>query len=158
ERKIAEELGQVLVDRAEAIRVARPPGYRQRVWADLRQAIALPLVEGGMGRVRSTLVACLGGPVGLDSGQDGKTIPRRTNADVPSNLSEWARKAARGGPVAVSPRGDVVATSGRDGQVAVYGPETKQLWHERSPLGAVYDMALTADGKLLVAGCEQGFV
>src|SRR5262249_51104795 len=29
---------------------------------------------------------------------------------------------------------------------------------DESPLGGVYDLALSADGKALVAGCEQGFV
>jgi serine/threonine protein kinase len=42
QRQLAQQLRQVLLDRAEAVRLARLPGYRRRVWADLRQVIALP--------------------------------------------------------------------------------------------------------------------
>src|SRR5262245_59183649 len=141
ERKIAEKLRQVLVDRAEAIRVARVPGYRQRVWADLRQAITLPAGGEGAEQVRATVLACLGDPVGLDPVQDVKDVRRRPLPNLPSKLSEWARKAAGGGPIAVSPRGDRVATTRADGRVAVYGPETDLIRQEASTLGAVYDQA-----------------
>jgi serine/threonine protein kinase/WD40 repeat protein/tetratricopeptide (TPR) repeat protein len=157
QRRIAEQLRQVLVDRAEGIRVARPPGYRQRVWADLHQAITLSAGEEGVDQVRATVLASLGDPVGLDPVQNVKDVRRRTLPDLPSKLSEWARKAANGGPVAVSPRGDRVATAGGDGRVAVYGAETNLILQVEPPLGAVYDLALAADGKALVAGCEQGF-
>jgi serine/threonine protein kinase/WD40 repeat protein/tetratricopeptide (TPR) repeat protein len=158
ERRIAKQLRQVLVDRAEAIRVARPPGYRQRVWADLRQAIVLPPEGEGVDRIRATVLACLGDPVGLDSVQDVEKVRRRTLPDLPPKFSAGARKAANSGPIAVSPRGDLVAMSEGDRRVAVYGPAADRIRQEESPLGAVYDLALAADGKALVAGCEQGFV
>src|SRR5262249_39242185 len=53
ERKIAEDLRKVLVGRAEAVRMARPPGYRRRVWADLREAIPLPARGGSAEAVRA---------------------------------------------------------------------------------------------------------
>jgi serine/threonine protein kinase/WD40 repeat protein/tetratricopeptide (TPR) repeat protein len=159
QQKIATELRQVLVARAEAIRVARPPGYRRRVWADLRQAMSLPASGGGMDQVRATVLACLGDPVGLDPLEDPMAVRRRKQPGLPAGAEQWARKAASGGPIAVSPNADLIAVAGRPGvRIAVYSRDGKLLRQERSPLGGVYDLALAADGKLLVAGCEQGFV
>src|SRR5262249_44618468 len=112
----------------------------------------------GVDRVRATVLACLADPVGLDPVQDVAEVRRRTFPDLPPKLSAEARKAGNGGPIAVSPRGDLVAVTGGDRRVAVYGPATDLIRQEESPLGAVYDLALAADGKALVAGCEQGFV
>src|SRR5262249_53445054 len=137
ERKIAEQLRQVLVDRAEAIRLAKAPGYRHRVWADLRQAIALPAGGEGVDRVRPRVLACLGDPIGLDPVQDVQEVRRRTLPALPPKLSEGPGKAANGGPIAVSPRGDLVAVTGGDRRVAVYGLEAQLIRQEESPLGAV---------------------
>jgi serine/threonine protein kinase/WD40 repeat protein len=158
ERDIAKQLRQVLVDRAEVVRLARPPGYRQRVWADLRRAIALTAGTEGVDQVRTTVLACLADPVGLDPVGDVKDVRRRTPPDLPPKLGAWARMAAKGGPVAVSPRGDLVAAAEGNARVSVYGPDARPVRQEESPLGAVYDLALAADGKALAAGCEQGFV
>jgi serine/threonine protein kinase/WD40 repeat protein/tetratricopeptide (TPR) repeat protein len=157
EQKIAQKLREVLVERAEAIRLARAPGYRRRVWADLRQAITLPAGEDRTDQLRATVLACLGDPVGLDPVQDVQQV-RRTLPDLPAKLSAWVRKAANGGPLAVAPRGDLIAATGGTRRVAVYGSASELLRQEESPLGAVYDLALAADGKTLAAGCEQGFV
>jgi serine/threonine protein kinase/WD40 repeat protein/tetratricopeptide (TPR) repeat protein len=158
ERKIAQNLRQVLVERAEAVRMARAPGYRRRVWADLRQAMALPATGGDVDRVKATVLASLGDPVGLDPVSDPAAVPRRKQPELPSGADRWLRKDANGGSVAVSPGGDLVAVAGGDGHVVVYGRAGKTLRRERSPLGGVYDLALAADGKTLVAGCEEGFV
>jgi serine/threonine protein kinase/WD40 repeat protein len=157
ERRLAGTLRQVLVDRAEAIRIAREPGYRQRVWADLRQAIAL---RGGGGtaidQVRATVLACLGDPVGLDPIRDLKDVARRPRP--PAGPGPWDGEAAEGSPIAVSPDGDLVAVAGRSRRLTVYNQRGEPLRQEESPLGAFYDVAWAPDGKLVVAGCEQGFV
>jgi WD40 repeat protein len=158
ERTIAEKLRQVLVDRAEAIRLARRPGYRERVWADLRQAIALPPGPADADQIRATVLACLADPVGLDPVQDVKTVRRRSRPNLRSKFAELARKSTGGIAIAVSPSGDMMATAGRDGGVAVYDSETNLISKKKSPLGAVYDLALAANAGVLVAGCEQGFV
>jgi WD40 repeat protein/tetratricopeptide (TPR) repeat protein len=157
-REIAEKLRHVLVDRAEALRVARAPGYRRRVWDDLRQAIALPAGGEGADPVRATVLACLADPVGLDPIQDVQGVRRRTPPELPEKLRAWARKVADGNPVAVSARGDLVAAVEGGGRVTVRGPDTRVVRQEESPLGSVYNLALAADGKTLAAGCEQGFV
>jgi serine/threonine protein kinase/WD40 repeat protein len=158
ERNLAQQLRQVLFDRAEAIRVVRPPGYRQRVWADLREAIALPAAKGGADRIRPGVLACLGDPIGLDPVRDVQEVRRLKPPDLSPKLSEEARKAAKGGAIAVSPGGDWVAVAGGDRRISVYGPDGQLIRQEESPLGAVYDLALAGGGKVLIAGCEQGFV
>jgi WD40 repeat protein/tetratricopeptide (TPR) repeat protein len=151
ERQIAEDLRQVLAGRAEAVRVARPPGYRRRVWDDLRAATALPANGGSADSLRATLLASLGDPVGLDPVKDPAAVRRRQPPKVPAG-------AVTGGPTAVSPHGGLVATAGRGERIAVHDREGVLLHEKESPLGAVYDLAFSADGKVLVAGCEQGFV
>jgi WD40 repeat protein/serine/threonine protein kinase/tetratricopeptide (TPR) repeat protein len=158
ERKIAEDLRQVLVGRAEAVRTARPPGYRRRVWADLREAMALPASGDGAHALRATLLACLGDPVGLDPVGDPTAVPRREPARLPPGSENWLPQAANGGPTAVSPDGSLVATAGRSGRVALHNREGTLLKEESCPLGGIYDLAFSTDGKVLVAGCEQGFV
>jgi serine/threonine protein kinase/WD40 repeat protein len=158
ERMIAEQLRQVLVDRAEAIRVARPPGYRRRVWADLHQATALPGGEGGVDQLRATVLKCLGDPVGLEPVEDPKTVTRRTHPDLAAELKERVGKAADGSPVAASPDGEVVAVTARDRRSVEINRRGKPIRREESSLGAVYDLALAADANALAAGCEQGFV
>ena len=157
ERQLAEQLRHVLVDRAETVRLARSPGYRRHIWTGLRQAIALPTGEEKADQVRATVLACLGDPVGLDPVHDPKVVRRQTHPDLPPRVNAWVRKAANGSLVVASPGGDVVAVAGDNGRVAVYGSDMDPLRQEESPLGAVYDLALAADGKTLAAGCEQGF-
>jgi serine/threonine protein kinase/WD40 repeat protein/tetratricopeptide (TPR) repeat protein len=158
ERKLAGQLRQVLVDRAEALRLARAPGYRRRVWADLHQAMPLPASGGDVDQVRATVLACLGDPVGLDPIQDVKRVRRQEQPRPPAGPGPWSAEAAQGGVLAVSAGGDRVAVAGPARRVAVYSRQGKPIWQEASPLGAVYDLAWAADGKLLAAGCEQGFV
>src|SRR5262249_40610261 len=158
ERKIAEDLRQVLAGRAEAVRMARPPGYRRRVWADLREAITLPARDASPDSVRATLLACLGDPIRLDPVGAPAPGRRRGPPERPAGSEKWLKLAANEGPTAVSPDGDLVVTAGRAGRVAVHNREGTLLREESCPLGRVYDLAFSADGKVLVAGCEQGFV
>src|SRR5262249_29823145 len=44
------------------------------------------------------------------------------------------------------------------GRVAVHNRDGSLLREELCPLGRVYDLAFSANEKVLVAGCEQGFV
>jgi WD40 repeat protein len=158
ERKIAADLRQVLAGRAEATRLARPPGYRRRVWADLRKAITLPPGGGGAGSVRATLLACLGDPIGLDPGEDPAAVRRREPAEWPAECKKWLPRTAGGGATALSADGGLVATAGPGRRVAVRGRDGTLLQEKPCPLGLVYDLAFSADGKLLAAGCEEGFV
>jgi serine/threonine protein kinase/WD40 repeat protein/tetratricopeptide (TPR) repeat protein len=157
EREIAEDLRRVRAGRAEAVRLARPPGYRRRVWADLHEAIARPASGENADSIRATLLACLGDPIGLDPVADLAAVRRREPPELPAESGKWLRQAANGGPTAVSPDGGRVATAGRAGRVAVHNREGTLLQEELCPLGGVYDLAFSTDGKVLAAGCEQGF-
>jgi WD40 repeat protein/tetratricopeptide (TPR) repeat protein len=158
ERKLAGELRQVLVGRGDTVRLARQPGYRRQVWADLRQAMAQPGSGTDLDQIRTTVLACLGDPIGLDPVKDPTTVPRCKQPELPSGSGPWTREAAGGSPVAVLPDGSRVVVAGRAGGISVFNREGKLLRQESCPLGFVYDLALTAEGKVLVAGCEQGFV
>src|SRR5262249_30313119 len=158
ERKIAQDLQRVLAGRAEAVRMARLPGYRRRVWADLREAIALSVSGASADSLRATLLACLGDPVGLDPVADLAGGRRAEQAELPAESRKWVQEAAKGSPTAVSPEGGLVATVGRAGRVAVYNRKGTLREERESSLGGIYDLAFSADGKILVAGCEQGFV
>src|SRR5205823_12390672 len=94
EQAIREDLRRVLLGRAEAVRTARPPGYRRRVWADLHEAAALP--GGGADSVRATLLACRGDPIGLDPVADPASVPRRDPPQVPAGFGKQAGQAAGG--------------------------------------------------------------
>jgi WD40 repeat protein/tetratricopeptide (TPR) repeat protein len=158
ERKIAEDLRQVLVGRAEAVRTARLPGYRRRVWADLREAITLPTGAGSADSLRATLLACLGDPVGLDPVGDPAAVRRRKLPRLPDESAKWVKQASKAGPIALSPDGGRIATIGGAGRITVHDREGTPLQEVSCPLGGIYDLAFSPDGKLLVAGCEQGFV
>jgi serine/threonine protein kinase/WD40 repeat protein/tetratricopeptide (TPR) repeat protein len=156
-QNIAAELRQVLVDRAESIRLARPPGYRRRVWADLRQALAQPATGAGGDQVRATVLASLGDPVALDPVSDVTAVRRRKQPRLPEGSEQWVREAANSRAVAVSADGNRIAVAGPR-HVTIYSREGKPIRQEQSPLGGIYDLVLAADGKVLVAGCEHGFV
>jgi serine/threonine protein kinase/WD40 repeat protein/tetratricopeptide (TPR) repeat protein len=156
EQKLAADLRQVLIERAEGIRLAHAPGYRGRVWADLRQALDLRAAGGDDQQARATVLACLGDPLGLEPVADMTAHPPRKRPGLPAGSERWVREAAGTGPVAVSAAADLVALVGREG-IGLYTPQGKLLRQEAFPLGGVYDLALAADGKLLVGGCEQGF-
>jgi serine/threonine protein kinase/WD40 repeat protein len=158
ERQIAADLRQVLAGRAEAVRVARPPGYRRRVWDDLHAAMTLPANGESAPSLRATLLACLGDPVGLDPVADPAAVRRRRPPPVPAGAPKAVREAASRGPTAVAPHGGLVATVGRGGRVTVNDRKGALLHEKESPLGGIYDLAFSADGKVLVAGCDQGFV
>jgi serine/threonine protein kinase/WD40 repeat protein/tetratricopeptide (TPR) repeat protein len=158
QRKTAEELRQVLVNRAEAVRLARLPGYRRHVWADLRRAISLPAGDRDLDQVRATVLESLGDPVGLDPVENPAAVPRRKQPGLPSEFARWLRKAANGGPTALSPDGDLVAVAGHAGRVAIYSRQSKLIREEKCLLGEVYNLAVAAGGKILVAGCEEGFL
>src|SRR5262249_60340921 len=123
-----------------------------------REAIALPASGESADWVRATLLACLGDPVGLDPVRDLAAVRRREPPKLPAGSRKWVQQAANGGPTAVSPDGGLVATAGRAGRVAVHNQEGTLLHEELCPLGGIDDLAFSADGKILVARGEQGFV
>src|SRR5262249_36485097 len=149
ERKIAEDLRQVLAGRAEAVRMARPPGYRRRVWADLREAVALPARGGSADSLRVTLLACLVDPIGPGPVATPAAVLRRSPPELPAGSGKGALKAAKPTPSAVSSDGGLVATVAHAGRVVVHNRAGTLLREESCPLGGLYDLSFSADAKVL---------
>jgi WD40 repeat protein/tetratricopeptide (TPR) repeat protein len=157
-REVEGKLYDTLLKHAQSVRLARRPGYRAEVWDDLHQAVRLDVPARNPEAIAAEALACLGDPIGLNPVADPTAVPRRKLPGLPAGFEQKVRAGAAGGAIAVVPDADLVAVAGRTGGVALFSREGKRLRHEGSPLGGIYDLVLAADGKLLVAGCEEGFV
>jgi eukaryotic-like serine/threonine-protein kinase len=160
-----QRLYHALLDEAAALRLARGPGYRARVWEKLHEAVGLNVPEKGPDRVRATVLACLGDPVGLERIEG----PSAARAPPPPLSAEWEavvreelRRANPPEPAryarAVSPDGEVLAFSAMSS--VVHLRPRGGAWRRQaiSTLGAVYDLAFTPDRQSLIAGCEEGVI
>ncbi len=79
------DLYRTLLGRASAVRLARSPGYRSAVWADLREAAALDVPEKVAGEVLAEVVACLGDPIGLEPVPPGSVRwPWKPQTELPA--------------------------------------------------------------------------
>jgi eukaryotic-like serine/threonine-protein kinase len=155
----AAELYRTRLGRADAVRLARKPGYREQVWGDLREAAAQDVPDRDPDEVRRLVLACLGDPIGLPA-VAFPSVERAARPAVPEialtaiRTRDLPRTCARAGSpdgqyFALCPMGNLVefwATDGRGGRPG------------ESELGAIYDLAFTPDGSGLVAGCEEGVV
>jgi serine/threonine protein kinase/WD40 repeat protein len=163
-----EELYPVLLEHAENLRLERQPGYRARVWADLRRAVALELPERGPDLICPQVVSCLGDPIGLDPEPDPAALtpaagaPKKVPAKVLAAATELPVRMLH---MTVAPGGRLVAgwcPFNDGGFVFLYSDDGVRRAWARLLLGAVYDLKFAAegphpsDGLLLVAGCEQG--
>ncbi len=165
-----QRLYSALLDEAAALRLARQPGYRAKVWEKLSEAVALTVADKEPGRVRAEVLACLGDPLGLPAldRAEAAAVPRapppRLSAEWEAVFREEIRRALppAADPArcawAVSPDGDVLAFSA--GSPVVQLRPRGGGWREQaaSTLGAVYALAFTADRQSLVAGCEEGVI
>jgi len=156
-QRTAQSLYRTLLGRAEALRLAREPGYRARVWRDLREAAALDVPERDLNEVRREVIACLGDPVGLDpvalpAAARAAPVP----APEPFRTFLESRRHEHSVPVhAVTRNGQMLAF--RDGPgVSLRDREGKTLARAGLPLGHAYDMEFTPDGTLLIAAGEEG--
>jgi serine/threonine protein kinase/WD40 repeat protein len=161
-----ERLHEALLGRATGIRLARQPGYRRPMWDDLHCAMRLDVPRKDLATIRREVLAALGDPIGLEPSGDEKPLRRRP-APVPAALARlrWGQPDE---PYAVSADGQWLAKRGnpfrpsRDG-VDFYWVQVvdrKGTVHGAGPcpLGAIYALQFTSDGRFLVAGCEKGVV
>jgi serine/threonine protein kinase/WD40 repeat protein len=154
------ELYRILLGRAEAVRVAREPGYRGRVWKDLREASSLAVPGKDVTEIRDRALACLGDPIGLGPVGRPSGIARRR----PAPLTGAFRKVIQSCPDslrakvkhAASADGTVLALSVGCPLVLLFDKDGNQLGTGSSPLGAICDLQLTPDGQLVIAGCDEG--
>jgi serine/threonine protein kinase/WD40 repeat protein len=195
-------LFQALLDHAEALRHVREPGYRGKVWADLREAAALEFPGKDLEALRPEVLGCLGDPLGLEP-VESPAVVRAARPAPPAHLRDFLLDPAvrgNGFVSAVSADGQYFAMHGGSGRVAVWktGDKTPSLAdvcrfcgcspptpdqalprkgnsfpfrpattdpvpaqppaQGASPVGSIYDLTFTADGRHLVAGCEAGVV
>ena len=163
QRETAARLYESLVDHAIAIRLDGEPGYRERAWDRLRQAIALQVPDTNTEKIRDEVVASLGDPIGLapiDWPTEQIATYRTDKRDVLAD-----RRASPDGTrhaeinhamviVIANPRAPGLISR----MLGVADAKPEQLQQLKSPLGIVHDVVFTPDNSLLVAACEEGMV
>jgi serine/threonine protein kinase/WD40 repeat protein len=164
------DLYRTLIGRAQAVRRARQPGYRQHVWDDLHRAVSLRVSNHSPEAIRAEVLACLGDPVGLDpvANLQAAASPR---AAIPEAFQTILREQFGDVPNrAVSLDGRFLATSGGNPRPGLLPGEGNWVlvWDQkgnlnlpmrgRAFLGFAYDLCFTPDGTALIAGCEEGVI
>jgi serine/threonine protein kinase/WD40 repeat protein len=161
------KLHRALLDQSSALRLAHEPGYRAKVWQNLRDAIRLDIPGKDLDQIRASALACLGDPIGLDrveSPSAARAAPPLLTALFQKRIREEFQKW---NPTAPAPDRYVHAVS-QDGELLAFcpAPAVVQLspkngaWRRNltSHLGAVYDLTFTPDRQYVIAGCEEGVV
>jgi serine/threonine protein kinase/WD40 repeat protein len=156
-REAEGQLYRALLANAEGLRLAHKPGYREQVLRDMHQAAGLDVPEKDMHQVRAAVLACLGDPLGLDRVR-GKLVTRSRRPPVPDALREVTRQCPdpEHNAVAATPDGSLVGVAGRCRRVLLFDRDGRCVADKESPLGAVYDLEFSRDGRFLAAGCEEG--
>jgi WD40 repeat protein/tRNA A-37 threonylcarbamoyl transferase component Bud32 len=160
-KETASSLYRSLLGQAGSVRMAQEVGYRSRVWEYLHEAAALEVPEKNLDQIRAEILACLGDPIGLEP-VAAPDVPR---TPMPPLAPHW-RGVLSGLPGATSVR---AATPSPDdkylavftslpSQVLLVDREGTMTSKVAAPLGIVHALRFTSDGKLLVAGCEEGTV
>jgi serine/threonine protein kinase/WD40 repeat protein len=172
ERAARQELYRTLLGRATAIRLAREPGYRRRVWEDLHQAVDLKVPDKSPEAIRAEVLACMGDAVGLDP-VETPAAARAAPPPLPEGFDKLLTEKFGGGnrsklPVALSPDRQFLAIGGsympKDKRWAFVGP-CVALWNRQgdflqvpSFMGWPLAVQFTPDGSSLIAGCEEGVI
>ena len=157
-RETASELYRALLRHSTALRTARQPGFRAQVWKNLREAAALDSPVKNLDDIRREVLACLGDPIGLDReavpSVDRMAAPT-TNEAFQRVVQETQGKAGRVVGKAMTPDGNSWAVAAHT-TVTMWGKDGKSIGAAQSPLGSIRDLGITADGRLVIAGCEEG--
>jgi serine/threonine protein kinase/WD40 repeat protein len=157
-------LYEALLQKADGLRLARRPGYRDEVLRDLRVAARLDIPGRNTARLRDYVLACLGDPVGL--GPVPVTEVRRGQRppipdcfkDLIQQCKELCRSIPNARPpvLAATPDGSLLGMSLPCGHIMLFRkngePPKDKVW----PLGTVHDLEFTPDGRFLIGGCDEG--
>jgi WD40 repeat protein len=160
-RETAAALYRSLLGEAAAVRLARQPGYRRQVWQYLHQAADLDVPDKNLDDIRTQVLACLGDPVGLEPITAPAAAPF-----LPPSLPAHFGHVIRGAPpdtprplvFAAAQNGEMLALCSRFDEVSLWGKDGGLLGRARSPLSIIHSLRFTPDGRLLVAGCEEGWM
>ncbi len=135
-------LYQALVREAQSLRLARQPGYRERAWQLLRQAVELDVPDKDPEAIRREAAACLGDFFGREPA---------TWTDFPAAVASFA----------FDPRGAQLALGLGDGTVMLRalatGEETARL-SPPPPVGGAPVVAFANGGDDLIVASKRGEV
>ena len=157
-----EQLYEALLGHASALRVARNPGYRDLVWKDLHKAASLSGPWNDPRQIRDEVLACLGDPIGCKS-VGAAEMPRAQPARLPEDLRKSVREVFHqedlpGLCLAATPDGEQCALwHPLSGSLSTCRKNGSNKVTGKSPLGWIHDLKFSRDGRLLVAGCDEGF-
>ncbi len=171
-RKAAQaQLYESLIEGAQAARHWRQPGYRAKVWSNLRRATALDVPAKDPQAIAAEALACLGDPIGLDPVRDPGAA-RLSRPTAPADFAVWLKEKGLGPATrtAAAAKGERVAVilreaGGAEQPCINIGDRDTQPGAESAfrfafnlalPLGPVRDLELARDGTRLAAGCEGG--
>jgi serine/threonine protein kinase/WD40 repeat protein len=157
-QQIAEKQRKTLLSLAESDRAARRPGYREKVWASLRDLKNLSRNKEDLEQLRPIILACLGDPIGLRPVENPAALRLQQAIPVPAEVEKKIRKTIKEEErITASPSHDLYAVIQNHRLVALYSPQGYKVGEWADPLGGIYDVTFTPDGGSVVAGCEQGF-
>jgi serine/threonine protein kinase/WD40 repeat protein len=151
------QLYEALVAKAEGLRLARKPAYRVQALHDLGRAAALNVPEKDPKRIRAAVLACLGDPVGLDRAR-GILVTRGGRPRIPDTFKDVIKKCdPQHTKMATTPDGTWLGLAPGCGHIMLFGDDGRPpVDKELPPLGAVYDLEMSRDGRFLAAGFEEG--
>jgi WD40 repeat protein/tRNA A-37 threonylcarbamoyl transferase component Bud32/tetratricopeptide (TPR) repeat protein len=158
------DLYDVLLQDAAALRRAREPGYRAKVWQNLRRAQALNVPNKPPDAIRAEVLACLGDPIGLEpvEAPDVRRLPPPAKPPVFIERIDENHRAYPNAAHAVADNGAwlalVGAQEGSRPPVTLWAKDGRPRGSVLCPLGHVRDLKFTPDGRLLLAACEEGLV
>jgi serine/threonine protein kinase/WD40 repeat protein len=155
-QELAEAYRRVLLGHADALRLAREPGYRKWGWADLRATRMLEPDRNTVDQMRTIVLGYLGDPIGLDPVANPDSIPRQKPIALSPEMEKKLRERAKG-PIVAAPTGKLFAVLESTRIIRFYDQDGQDVVVGISPLGGIYDLAFTPDGWSIIAGCEQGF-
>jgi serine/threonine protein kinase/WD40 repeat protein len=156
QRETAGKLFHSLLVGAAAVRQARQPGYRAQVWAMLHEAADQDGAGDHRDEIRRQVLACLGDPIGLGEVRQKPSAGRGSPLPPPAFRRLLPTESAKA-KYALSRDGERFVLVSPSGTLRLYGKDgTAPLAETRLPLGGVYELQFTPNGRLLAAGCEEG--
>src|SRR5262249_36578919 len=144
--------------KAEGLRLARGPGYRDQILQDMREAARLDVPGRDPNDIRKAVLACLGDPLGLHP-VHGMMVVRGRRPPIPNAFEEIIRKGRdRERPgAAATPDGNWLGLAPGCGHIMLFHKDGRDPVDKELPrLGAVYDLEISRDGRFLAAGFEEG--
>src|SRR5262249_45656325 len=143
---------------------------RDLVWEDLHKAASLSGPWNDPRKIRDEVLACLGDPIGRNRAT-GADVSRAKPAGLPDDFRKMVQEMLQLGDLPGLRLEDLpglrLAATPDGEQRALSHAQMSYLWTGRkdgtnegsgnAPLGWIHDLKFSTDGKLLVAGCDEGF-